>query len=41
MKFFILFFNSAPLHIAVEKNDIETINLLLSNKSIDINILQI
>lgn len=38
MKFNSIFFNKAPLHLAVEKNDIELVKLLLNCENININI---
>ena len=36
-----LFFNSTALHFAVEKNNIEIVQLLLTNKKINVNSFQI
>lgn len=37
MKFNIILLNKAPLHLAVENNNIEITQLLLSKDTIDIN----
>lgn len=41
MKKFVYLFYRAPLHIAVDNQDIEIIKLLLSHKNIDVNIMTI
>lgn len=37
MKFTLIFFNQTPLFLAVEKNEIKTVKLLLKRKEIDVN----
>ena len=37
MKFFILIFYKAALHIAIEKGNLSIVQLLLSHKGIDVN----
>lgn len=37
MKFYFYFFNSSALHLAIKKQNIEIIKMLLSNKDIDVN----
>lgn len=39
MKFHYQNFYTTPLHIAAEKNNVEMVKLLLSQKGIDLNIL--
>lgn len=41
MKFQFAIFHKTSIHIAVEKENIEIIKLLLANQSIDVNILNI
>lgn len=37
MKFILIYFYQTPLILAVEKNEIKTIKLLLKRKEIDVN----
>lgn len=38
MKFFILFLNKTALHLAVERNNLDIVRLLLQNPQINVNI---
>ena len=35
--FFLFFFNKTPMHLAVLKNNVDMVNLLLQRKDIDLN----